>query len=367
MASTFGKAFKVSTWGESHGKAVGCVVDGCPSNLELTVDDIQRELDRRRPGQNSVSTDRLEADAVDVLSGLFEGKTLGTPISMVVLNQDADSSKYEAIKNTPRPGHADFTWRAKFGHVDFRGGGRSSARETVGRVAAGAIAKKLLNVFGIQTIGFARSIAGIDSAEEFDVSLKGFADLVDSNPVRCPDPEIAKEMEDAILAAKARGDSVGGVIEAVSLGVPLGLGEPVFDKLNADLAKALMSIPAVKGVEVGWGFKLSSLRGSEANDEFTFQKDEVKLLTNRCGGILGGISTGMPIVVRVAVKPTASISKKQKTVDLEKQIDANISVSGRHDPCIVPRAVPVVEAMINLVLADHGRRSGLIPAKIKWG
>ena len=364
MPNTFGKVFKVTTWGESHGKEVGCVVDGCPSNLTLTLDDIQAELDRRRPGQSSVSTARSEEDAVEILSGVFEQKTLGTPISMIVANRDADPSKYEAIRNKPRPGHADYTWMAKFGHVDWRGGGRASARETVGRVAAGAVAKKLLKEFGVTTVGFARSIAGITSDEEFDTTLKGFSDLVESNPVRCPDPVKAREMEDAILAAQAQGDSVGGVVEAVSVGVPAGIGEPVFDKLDAQLAKALMSIPAVKGVEVGGGFALSSIRGSRANDAFTVEGGEIKLKSNNCGGILGGISAGAPIIVRAAVKPTASISGKQKTVDVVTKDAADIRIEGRHDPCIVPRAVPVVEAMVNLVIADHMMRAGFIPRKI---
>lgn len=364
MANTFGKVFRASTWGESHGRAVGCVVDGCPSSLELSLADIQSELDRRKPGQSGVSTERVEGDEAEILSGVFEGKTLGTPISIMVWNKDADSSKYELIKDTPRPGHADFTWRAKFGHVDWRGGGRASARETVGRVAAGAVARKLLKNFGVDSIAFTRSIGGVASEEEFDVTLKGFRDLVDSNPVRCPDPGKAKEMEEAVLAVKAEGDSLGGVIEVVSLGVPAGLGEPVFGRLDSELAGALMGIPSVKGVEVGGGFGLSSLRGGQANDELFFEGGEVRLKSNNCGGILGGLSTGMPVVVRVAVKPTSSISKPQKTVDLSKKQDAQIRVLGRHDPCIVPRAVPVVEAMVNLVLADHMILSGIIPRKL---
>jgi len=365
MVSTFGKAFRVTTWGESHGRAVGAVVDGCPSNLELTLEDIQSELDRRRPGQSAVTTQRSEEDCVEILSGVFEEKTLGTPITMLVWNKDADSSKYLPLKDTPRPGHGDYTWRAKFGHIDWRGGGRGSARETVGRVSAGAVAKKLLKNFGVETVGFTRAIGGITTDEEFDASIKGLRDLIESNPVRCPDTAKAREMEDAILAAKAQGDSVGGVVEVISVGVPAGLGEPVFDKLDADLAKALMSIPAVKGVEVGGGFALSSLRGSEANDEFAMAREKVTLASNKCGGVLGGISTGSPIVVRVAVKPTASIAKQQKTVNLAAKKDARIKVLGRHDPCIVPRAIPVAEAMVNLVLADHGIRSGFIPRKIK--
>jgi chorismate synthase len=364
MGNTLGKAFRVTSWGESHGRAVGCIVDGCPANLEVTQDEIQAELDRRKPGQSSVTTQRSEEDCVEVLSGIFEGKTLGTPITMLVWNKDADSSKYLPLKDTPRPGHGDYTWRAKFGHVDWRGGGRGSARETVGRVAGGAVAKKLLKNFGVETVGFTRAIGGITTDEEFDISVKGLRDLIESNPVRCPDTAKAREMEEAILAAKADGDSVGGIIEVTSIGVPAGLGEPVFDKLDADLAKAVMSIPAVKGVEVGGGFKLSSLHGSQANDEFVVSKGRVALSSNNCGGILGGISTGAPIVVRAAVKPTSSIAKQQKTVNLETKKEAKIRITGRHDPCIVPRAVPIVEAMVNLVLADHGIRGGFIPRKL---
>lgn len=364
MANMFGKIFRVGTWGESHGKAVGCVVDGCPSNLEISVSDVQAELDRRRPGQSSVSTSRMEDDSVDILSGVFEGKSLGTPISMVVGNKDADSSKYEELRDTPRPGHADLAWRQKFGNVDWRGGGRASARETVGRVAGGAVAKKLLSVHGISTFGFARMIGGFSTEEEFDFTLKGLSDLIESNPVRCPDSAVAKDMEDAILAAKAQGDSVGGIIELVSIGVPAGIGEPVFDRLDAELAKALMSIPAVKGVEVGGGFKLCSLRGSEANDGFVVEGGEVHLSGSNAGGVLGGISSGDPIVVRIAVKPTASIAGAQKTVNLKTLESAEINVRGRHDPCIVPRAIPVAEAMVNLVLADHMMITGKIPQKL---
>lgn len=362
--NTFGRLFAATTWGESHGMAVGCVVDGCPSGLELSLDEIQAELDRRRPGQAEITTARSERDQVELLSGVFEDKTLGTPISMLIRNEDVDSSKYYAIRDTPRPGHGDFTWREKFGHVDWRGGGRSSARETVGRVAAGAVARKLLKVHDIEIIAFTREIGGIRSDEELDPNMRGLRGMIDSNPVRALDLEKAKEMEDIIKVAKAQSDSVGGIIEAVALGVPAGLGEPVVNKLDADLAKALMSIPAVKGVEIGAGFELAQMRGSEANDEFVVKDDKIKMKTNRCGGILAGISTGMPIVARVAIKPTSSIAKEQLTVDLKTRKPSTIRVEGRHDPCIVPRAVPVVEAMVALVLADHSLMAGTIPRVI---
>lgn len=364
MSNTFGRLFRATTWGESHGRAVGCVVDGCPSNLELTLEDVQCELDRRRPAQSHLTTPRSEADEVELLSGVFEGKTLGTPISMLVWNKDVDSSKYFPLKNRPRPGHGDYTWRMKYGHVDWRGGGRSSARETVGRVAAGAVAKKLLKKFGIEVIGFAREIGGVRSEEEFDATLVGIRDLIESNPLRAADLEAARKMEDAISEARSRGDSVGGVVEVHAVGIPPGFGEPVFGRLDADLAGALMSVPAVKGVEVGGGFALAGMRGSEANDWFTVEDGKVKTLSNNCGGILGGISDGMPVVLRAAFKPPSSIRKKQKTVNLATMKGEEIKVEGRHDPCVVPRAVPVVEAMVALVLADHGLLSGFIPRRI---
>ena len=361
--NTIGRIFRLTTWGESHGKAIGCVVDGCPSNLELNREDIQEELDRRRPGQSELTTSRQEEDQVEILSGVFEGRTLGSPISMLIWNKDVDSSKYLALKDTPRPGAADFTWKSKFGHVDWRGAGRASARETACRVAAGAVAKKLLKKFDIEVIAYTKEIAGI-IAKEVDVSMKGIRDLIESNPVRCIDLEKSREMEEMILKAKNAGDSVGGIIEAVALNVPVGLGEPVYNKLSADLAFALMSIPAVKGVELGKGFEMSRMSGSKANDSFVLKVGKVKTLTNNSGGILGGISNGMPIVLRVAVKPTSSIGTRQKTVDIEKMKETTIKVEGRHDPCIVPRAVPVVEAMAAMVLADHGILSGLIPRKL---
>jgi len=353
----------MTSWGESHGPAVGVVVDGCPAGLELSRQEIQWELDRRRPGQSSVTTSRGEPDTVEILSGVFEEKTLGTPISMLIKNRDSDSSKYENIIDTPRPGHADYTWRKKFGHVDWRGGGRASARETAARVAAGAVARKVVSTQNVSVFAFTRSIGAIESKEEVDVSMKGVSDLVDSNPIRALDTEAAKTMEEEVLKAKREGDSIGGVIECVATGVPAGVGEPVFDKLDAVLAKAVMSIPAVKGVEVGGGFELSRMRGSLANDVFVVEGGEIKTQSNNAGGILGGISDGMPIIVRAAIKPTSSIMQDQKTVNLSKLETADIKVEGRHDPCIVPRAVPIVESMVCLTLADQMTIAGMIPRK----
>ncbi len=358
--NTFGRLFRVTSWGESHGSAVGCVVDGCPSGMELDQGEIQRELDRRRPGQNSIVTPRAEEDKVEILSGIFEGKTLGTPISMLIRNSDTDSSRYEIIKDTPRPGHGDLTWRQKFGHVDWRGGGRSSARETVARVAAGAVARKLLQTAGINILAHSKEIGGI-KADNVDVNLDNvdrIRNRIESNPVRSLDN--AREMENAILSAKEDNDSVGGIVEAIALGVPPGLGEPVFHKLDADIAAAMMGIPAVKGVEIGAGFQLAGVKGSEANDEFIIDGDKVRTSTNNCGGILGGISNGMPIVVRIVIKPTSSIGREQRTVNLKTMEETTIKVEGRHDPCIVPRAVPVVEAMLSLVLTDHSLLAGFI-------
>lgn len=360
--NTFGRIFGVTTWGESHGKAIGCVVDGCPPGLELGKEDIQKELDRRSPGKNIVSTERKEADEVEILSGLFDGKTLGTPISMLIRNSDIDSSRYEDIRNLLRPGHAEFTWRKKFQLIDWRGGGRASGRETASRVAAGAIARKLLKNAGVEILAYSKEIAGISADTSID--LEGMREVIESNSVRSPDPKAAKKMEEAIISSKEESDSVGGVIEAVALGVPAGLGEPVFGKLDADLAKAMMSIPAVKGVEIGKGFELAGMKGSEANDAFILKEGVIQTETNNCGGILGGISNGMPIVVRVAVKPTSSIGVKQKTVDIGKMEEASIEVEGRHDPCIVPRAVVVVESMLALVLADHSLITGFIPRRL---
>jgi chorismate synthase len=350
--NTFGSLFKITTWGESHGLAVGMVVDGCPAGLPLANEDVQRELDRRRPGQSRASTARQEEDKVEILSGVFEGRTTGTPISMLVWNRDADSSAYEHLRHRPRPGHADYTYHIKHGLRDHRGGGRASARETVGRVAAGAVAKKLLGQENIVIAGYVAELGGIKSnLRSCDISeLRSRAE---SNPVRCPDPDAAARMLDLLEKTRAEGDSLGGIVEIVAHGVPPGLGEPVFDKLDADLAKGLMSLGAVKAVEIGAGLESARMRGSEMNDPLIFRGGEVAFQSNNAGGILGGISTGAPIVCRVAVKPTPSISKRQRTVDLLLREETEIEVRGRHDPAIPPRIVPVAEAMVALVLADH--------------
>ncbi|MEE9499170.1 MAG: chorismate synthase [Nitrospinaceae bacterium] len=343
--NTFGQLFRITTWGESHGPDIGVVVDGCPAGLPLSEKDIQVELDRRRTGQSKVTTTRKEPDRIRFLSGIFNGKTTGTPLAMMVENSDADSSKYELIKHLYRPGHADFTYDQKYGFRDYRGGGRSSARETVGRVAAGAVAKKLLARHKIKVFAFTRQI-GEHVAQTFNLKE------IEKNIVRCPDRKVAEQMVDAIMQARKEGDSLGGVIEVIAQGVPPGLGEPVFDRLDADLAKALMCLPAVKGVEVGIGFDAARLKGSECNDVFIAKGKKITTKTNNAGGILGGISNGNEIVVRMVVKPTSSINREQDTVT-QKGKKAKIRVEGRHDPCVAPRAVPMAEAMVALVLIDH--------------
>ncbi|MCF8719309.1 chorismate synthase [Nitrospina gracilis] len=343
--NTFGQLFRISTWGESHGESIGVVIDGCPAGLPITAEEIQKELDRRRTGQSKVTTTRKEPDQIRILSGVFQGKTTGSPIAMMVENADADSSKYELIKHLYRPGHADFTYDKKYGFRDYRGGGRSSARETVGRVAAGAIAKKLLARHKIKVFAYTRQIG--------DLVMQTFSQReIESNIVRCPDKKMAERMVEAILQARKDGDSLGGVIEVIAKGVPAGLGEPVFDRLDADLAKALMSLPAVKGVEVGIGFEAARLRGSECNDVFIAKNGKITTQTNNAGGVLGGISNGNDIVLRMVVKPTSSINREQDTVT-QKGKKAKIRVEGRHDPCVAPRAVPMAEAMVALVLIDH--------------
>jgi len=347
--SSYGTLFKVSTWGESHGEGVGVVVDGCPAGLPLKESDIQKELDRRKTGQSKVTTTRKEADRIQILSGTFKGKTTGTPLALWVKNQDADSSKYEKIKNMFRPGHADFTYLMKYGFRDYRGGGRSSARETVGRVAAGAIAKKLLARKRIKIIGYTKQI-GPYIAQKIDLKQ------IEKNIVRCPDKNMAHKMVNHILDARKKGDSVGGVVELVIKGVPAGLGEPVFDRLDADLAKAMMSIPAVKGIEIGIGFEAATMYGSECNDPYKPNGKKITTKTNHSGGIHGGISNGSDIVLRMVVKPTSSINKTQSTVTTDGK-EAKIKVEGRHDPCVSPRAVPIAEAMAALTLIDHLMRN----------
>jgi len=344
--NSFGQLFRITTWGESHGEALGVVVDGCPAGLEISKEDIQSELDRRRPGQSKITTQRKESDSVEILSGVFEGKTLGTPISLMVRNEDVISKSYEDIKDTYRPGHADYTYDAKYGIRDYRGGGRSSARETVGRVAAGAIAKKILNVNGIRTYGFVRQVGRI-------VARKIDPDEIERNIVRCPDAAKAAEMIELIEKVRKEGDSVGGTVEVVSTGLPPGLGSPVFNKLDADLAAALMSLGGIRGFEVGMGFEASKRKGSQVNDVMYEDKSgKLRFKTNNAGGLLGGITNGEDLVVRIAIKPTSSISKVQHTVDKYGN-PKELRVKGRHDPCLCPRAVPIAEAMVNLVLADH--------------
>ena len=353
MGNTFGHMFRVTTWGESHGDAVGVTVDGCPPLLEVDLADIQRDLDRRRPGQSDISTQRKEGDKAEILSGLFEGRTLGTPIQIIVWNEDVRSRDYEHMRTKFRPSHADYTYQAKYGIRNWMGGGRASARETIGRVAAAAIAKTFLaQEYGVEIVGYVKQVWQLVA----DVDPDGVtAAEVESNIVRCPDEDMAQQMIERIKEARKEGDSVGGVVEAVARGVPPGLGEPVFDKLDGDLARAMLSLPACKGFEVGSGFGGIDLTGSQHNDPFYSEEGRVRTRTNRSGGIQGGISNGENIVVRAAFKPPATIMKPQDTVDE----DGNPTVlegRGRHDPCVVPRAVPIVEAMIALVLADHALR-----------
>jgi chorismate synthase len=361
MPNSFGKLFTVTTWGESHGPAVGAVVDGCPPRLALDVAEIQAELDRRRPGQSDIVTPRKEEDKVEILAGVFEGRTTGHPISMLVRNADQRPGAYDEMKEKFRPSHADYTYHAKFGIRDHRGGGRSSARETIGRVAAGAVAKKILALGGQAQHGAPVEIRAF-LTQVHDIAapagaLEKFPTLaeVEATAVRCPHPATAEKMIERIKAVRSEGDSVGGVIECRIRGVPVGLGEPVFDRLEADLAKAMLSLPATKGFEIGSGFAGARLRGSEHNDAFESREGRIRTATNRSGGTQGGISNGEEIVFRVAFKPTATILQPQETVDLHGEATELIG-RGRHDPCVVPRAVPIVEAMAALVLVDHWLR-----------
>jgi len=348
--STFGEIFRISTFGESHGPAVGVVIDGVTPGVELDLAAIQRELDRRRPGQSSLTTQRKEPDAVEILSGLFEGRTTGAPILMILYNKDARPGAYESIKELFRPGHADYTYLKKYGIRDWRGGGRASARETAARVAAGAVARQLLARRGVSVIAYTVRAGGV-ACRQIDL------DVIERNPMRACDLEAAAEMARRVEEARSRGDSVGGIIECRVRGVPPGLGEPAFDRLDADLAKAMISIPAVKGIEFGAGFAAADMSGSQHNDAMTPEG----FVTNHAGGILGGISTGAEIVFRVVIKPTSSIAAEQRTVDVHGR-PATIRTKGRHDPCLCPRAVPVVEAMTALVLEDHFKRQAALHA-----
>jgi chorismate synthase len=344
MSSTFGNLFKITTWGESHGPALGVVIEGCPAGLPLTVAEIQVQLDRRRVGQSKVTSPRNEGDRAEILSGVFEGVTTGAPISLITYNKDVDSSKYEPWRNVFRPGHADYTYWAKYGHRDHRGGGRSSARETWGRVAAGAIARKILATAGCEVFGFVVEIGGI-RMETFD------RDEIEQNLVRCPDPVAAQKMVDAILEAKEAHDSLGGIVEVRASGTPVGLGEPIYDKVEAILGRAMLSIPAVKAVEIGEGFAVTKSRGSLANDGFRVEDGRIRTNSNNAGGTLGGLTTGEDLVVRIAVKPTSSVAVPQRTVDTDLN-EREIVIEGRHDPSVCPRAVPVAEAMLAITLAD---------------
>ena len=350
MGNTFGKIFQISTWGESHGPAVGVTIDGCPAGVPIDEEAIQVELDRRRPGQSDITTPRAEDDRLEVLSGVFEGVSTGAPILLMVRNKDARPQAYDHLKDVYRPSHADYTYQAKYGHRDHRGGGRSSARETIGRVAAGAIARRILtDSAGVELVAYVRRIHDIEA--EIDAASVTRA-AVESNAVRCPDSASAEKMIERIKELRKEGDSAGGLVELVGRGLPVGLGEPVFDRLEADLAKAMLSLPATKGFEVGSGFDGTRLTGSAHNDAFYKDGDEVRTRSNNSGGVQGGISNGEDLVCRIAFKPTATINKEQETVSTSGE-ETVLKARGRHDPCVLPRAVPIVEAMAALVLVDH--------------
>jgi chorismate synthase len=350
MGNSFGHLFRISTYGESHGGGVGVIIDGCPPRIEISEAEIQVDLDRRRPGQSKITTPRKEEDRCEILSGVFEGKTLGTPISILVRNKDSRSQDYSEMAEKFRPSHADATYQAKYGIRNWQGGGRASARETIGRVAAGAIAKKILQqAAGVEIVAYVKRIKDLEAAIDADTVTLA---QVESNIVRCPNAEMAEKMIEAIELIRRDGNSVGGTIECVARNVPVGLGAPVFDKLEADLAKAVMSLPATKGFEIGSGFAGTFMTGREHNDEFYMEGERIRTHTNRSGGIQGGISNGENIMIRVAFKPTATIMQEQKTVSVDGE-DTTLIARGRHDPCVLPRAVPMVEAMVALVLCDH--------------
>jgi chorismate synthase len=363
MENSLGQSFVITSFGESHGRCIGVVIDGCPAGLNIEVGDIQLELDRRQPTTGAGSTTRIEEDKVEILSGILDGKTTGAPICLLIWNNDVDSSSYEEIRFTPRPGHTDYTAYVKYGGFnDYRGGGRSSGRVTAGFVMAGAVAKKLLDTIGIEVLAHTIEIGGIHIRP---VEIDDIRRSVDNNPLKCADETAALLMTNVIEKAKKEGDSVGGIVECITLNMPIGLGEPVFDTLEGDLAKAIFAIPAVKGIEFGSGFAGAQKKGSENNDPYTVSKDRIITVTNNAGGILGGISSGMPLVIRIAVKPTPSVAIRQQTIDIKKMTNTNIVVKGRHDTCIVPRAVPVIEAMVAITLVDFAIRVGIIPRILK--
>lgn len=358
-ANSIGKEFVVTCFGESHGKCIGVVIDGCPAGLPITESDIQNELDKRLPSKKEISSSRREKDVVELLSGIYEGFTTGAPICALVRNKEVISTDYDLIKDKPRPGHADYPARIKYmGFADYRGGGRFSGRITVAFIMAGAVAKKILDFFEVEILAYTSEIGEVKLQK--NLSIENIRENTYLSQVRCPDLNLSEKMVEKILKAKNEGDSIGGIIECITLNLPVGVGEPIFDSLDAEIAKILFDIPAVKGVEFGLGFKASKLRGSENNDSYCNENGEIGTITNNSGGILGGLTSGMPMVTRLSIKPTPSISKKQKTVDLSTLEETSISISGRHDPCIVPKAVPVVEASVAIVLVDHLIRGGFI-------
>jgi chorismate synthase len=367
-ANTLGERFSITSFGESHGKCIGTIVDGCPAGLKLDESDIQPLLNLRRPGQSVITTQRKETDQVSILSGVFHGYTTGAPICLIIWNTDADSRSYDEIKNTPRPGHSDYPAYLKYGgFADYRGSGRFSGRLTATLVMGGAVALKILSKYlNIDIISYTQSIGNnicnTDNMSFDELSRKRYL-----NDVRCPDSEVAMKMKEDILVARKDGDSLGGIIECTTKGIPPGLGEPIFESIESELSRGLFSIPAVKGVEFGSGFTGSSLRGSQNNDTFYIEKSSGKILTctNNSGGILGGITNGMPLKIRIAFKPAASISMTQKTVNVEKGIETDLHVKGRHDPCVVPRAPPVVDSVVGIILLDHCIKCNLIPRVLK--
>lgn len=356
MGSSTGRLFRVTTFGESHGDALGAVVEGCPPGLALDLDAVQADLDRRRPGQSRLTTPRKERDRVRVVSGVFEGRTTGTPIALLFVNEDAHSKSYDAVRDVYRPGHADYTYDARYGHRDHRGGGRASARETAARVAAGAIARQWLAGRGVDVIGWVARVHDIDAVVDPDAVTRA---AVDAHPTRCPEPVAAEAMAERIAAVRAEGDTVGGVVGCVARGVPAGWGDPVFDKLEADLAAACLSLPACKGFEIGSGFAGTRMRGSAHNDPFWHDGERVRTRGNHHGGTLGGISSGEPIVIRAAFKPVSTIFRPQQTVNRAGE-PVELRNKGRHDPCVLPRAVPIVEAAVLMTLADHALRAAAV-------
>ena len=359
QGNSIGQRLVLTSFGESHGKTVGAVLDGCPAGLEIDEKDIQTMLDQRRPGQNLISTQRKEGDIVEIVSGVFRGYTTGAPITMLIWNSDQKSIDYEDLKRKLRPGHSDYPAMVKYNHFnDYRGGGRFSGRLTATHVMGGAIARKLLRIaLKVETNSFTSQIGRVKMKEEYNEEM---IKLIYKNEVRCPEERTAKRMRENILDARKNGDSLGGIIESVTTNVPVGLGEPIFGSLESDLSKAIFSIPSVKGIEFGSGFKGAELYGSENNDLYTVKRGKIVTETNRAGGILGGISNGMPITMRVAFKPASSIAQKQKTVDIKTKRKTTLKVRGRHDPCVVPRAPPVVDSLVALTIADHALISGAI-------